>query len=177
MGRWSSQGSDSYVRTYRGVVRRLLQMVAERIASEDAYHVFDEAEAIEVLQESAAKKLPESKDVLVLEASDAKSRSSACLADLRPVAQVGKKGETFSDKLDVQAPETESEVEAEAKYIIAEDRNRGALVPPCGRRVLQGQASELRQLRADLRARASSGHVRCRLSRVVAGWPGVAGRR
>ena len=118
-------GSDGYVRTYRDVVRRLLQLVSEKITSVNSYRLFDEAEAIEVLQESASKKRPESKGVIELEAQDAKTRSSACLADLGPAAQDERKVEAVPGKLDLQVPEPDSEVEAEATYIISEDQNRG----------------------------------------------------
>ena len=47
MGRWSASGADDYVRTYRAMVRRLLDLIKKAVANKDAYSIFDEAEAIE----------------------------------------------------------------------------------------------------------------------------------
>ena len=56
LGRWSGGGADEYVRTYRAVVRKLLQLVRDIVGKDNAYVVLDEGEAFEALRDIAIKK-------------------------------------------------------------------------------------------------------------------------
>ena len=46
-GRWSPSGSDDYVRTYRALVRDLMERFRRMIASKDAMKIADDEDAIE----------------------------------------------------------------------------------------------------------------------------------
>ena len=49
LGRWGASGSEEYVRTSRAVIKRSLLVIVQAARSREAFDVFDEAEALEIL--------------------------------------------------------------------------------------------------------------------------------
>ena len=46
LGRWGAEGSDTYVRSYRALVRRLINLFVGKARSQDGYNELDEEDAI-----------------------------------------------------------------------------------------------------------------------------------
>ena len=60
LGRWAPSGSDEYIRTYRGIMRKVVTAVVQATQTKDVYKEMDEAEAYEsVMLKAMRKGIPE----------------------------------------------------------------------------------------------------------------------
>ena len=130
MGRWSASGADDYVRTDRGVVRRLLKLIADSASAGDAYALFDESEAVERLEALATKRRPELADSLAGAARESKRVAREILSCLTPTAlQNSNEGDmskiaTVAAEADPGGDDEQEAQQPEVKYVISEDRKR-----------------------------------------------------
>ena len=56
LGRWSPQGADEYVRTYKMLMKKLASTIVKVVESSKAYQLLDEGEAVEDAKHSLIKK-------------------------------------------------------------------------------------------------------------------------
>ena len=86
--------------------------------------MFDEAEAIEVLQTMAERRCPETAEELMAEAEFAKAEAKLCLAKLDPIALDQKPAEWVQQTAEIEDSDSGDD-ERTPTFVIAEDRARG----------------------------------------------------
>ena len=101
-----------------------LRLVMEKCTSGDSFSLFDEAEAIEVLQSMAGRRCPDLAAELKAEAEYAKSEAKLCLAKLDPIALDQKPAEVVQQVAEVEDSDSDND-DRTPTFIISEGRARG----------------------------------------------------
>lgn len=122
LGRWSPQGSDEYVRTYRSAVKALVGTFIEHVREKDAFKLLEEDD---VVQDAMAKMAGHyAVDVLDREAEDLSLVLQYVCEDLRTVPLTPELGEPGDVPVPPNLPDSEPEPAEDmaAPYILARSK-------------------------------------------------------
>ena len=115
IGRWSAEGSDTYVRSYRAVVKRLLVTFARAAGNVNGFVDLDEEDAILDLQKVFEKRISdkisgmECVDELIRLSKDFFKTQTSEVVDLMDHAAEGRAAEEFKEHAAAEVEDSEDE--------------------------------------------------------------------